>query len=78
MSILKKYVDAKEVAIVFNIIKVAEKRAALKKALAVAEPQSYSFSKYKKLSSEEIKDLKITSAVLSHFDGDVYNITGES
>ncbi len=78
MGILQKYGCRQPVAIAFDIIQATERRALVKKVSFAAEPQSYSFSKYKKLSSEEIKDLKITSAVLSHFDGDVYNITGES
>jgi DNA polymerase III gamma/tau subunit len=77
MKVLKKYGDVQKVELTFDIEQTAPRptERIVRKAIESQGASSFSTSKYKKLSSEEIKDLKITSALLSHFDGDVYNIT---
>jgi DNA polymerase-3 subunit gamma/tau len=77
MKILKKYSDFDQLQLVFNLEQIEPRQVErVFKQITVPEiHQSSGTSKYKKLSSEEIKDLKITAALLSHFDGDVYNIT---
>lgn len=77
MKVLKKYGGIQKVELIFDLVQTEPRptERIVRKAIESQAGSSFSTSKYKKLSSEEIKDLKITSALLSHFDGDVYNIT---
>lgn len=79
MKVFQKYGNITDVALAFDMVS-NEPRPVVKKVQSAGPPQSYSFSssKYKKLTKEEVKEFKVTSLLLSYFDGDVYDVTGES